>query len=61
MRLPCGKDVLAFCFEKFCVKEKAARKGRNLKTTEDMIIPPKIVVTFKYAGKLRDMLNKNVN
>jgi len=42
---------------KFCVKDKAARKGRNPSTEEEMILPPRRVVTFKCSGKLRDKVN----
>ena len=52
-----GEDVLVSGFGKFCVKEKAARRGRNPATGEDAILPARRVVTFKYSGKLRDMVN----
>ena len=52
--LESGDDVLVSGFGKFCVKEKAARKGRNPATDQTMTLPPRRVVTFKCAGILRD-------
>jgi integration host factor subunit alpha len=52
-----GEDVLVSGFGKFCVKEKAERKGRNPATGEDAILPARRVVTFKCSGKLRDKVN----
>ena len=53
-----GDDVLVSGFGKFCVKEKAERRGRNPATGEDAILPARRVVTFKCSGKLRDKINK---
>ena len=55
--LESGDDVLVSGFGKFCVKEKAARKGRNPATGEDAILPARRVVTFKCSGKLREKIN----
>ena len=55
--LASGDDVLVSGFGKFCVKEKAERKGRNPATGEDAIILARRVVTFKWSGKLRDKVN----
>ena len=55
--LESGEDVLISGFGKFCVKEKAERKGRNPATGEDMILKPRRVITFKSSGKLRDKIN----
>ena len=55
--LESGEDVLISGFGKFCVKEKAERKGRNPATGEEMILAPRKVVTFKCSGKLRDKIN----
>ncbi len=52
-----GDDVLVSGFGKFCVKEKAERKGRNPATGEDAILPARRVVTFKCSGKLREKVN----
>ena len=56
--LESGEDVLISGFGKFCVKEKAARKGRNPATDQTITLPPRRVVTFKCAGILRDKVNK---
>jgi integration host factor subunit alpha len=55
--LAAGDDVLVSGFGKFCVKNKAARKGRNPATGEDAILPARRVVTFKCSGKLREQIN----
>ena len=55
--LASGEDVMVSGFGKFCVKEKAERKGRNPNTGDDMMLAPRKVVTFKCSGKLREMVN----
>jgi len=55
--LATGDDVLVSGFGKFCVKEKAERKGRNPATGEDLMLKPRRVVTFKCSGKLREKIN----
>lgn len=55
--LASGEDVLISGFGKFCIKEKAERKGRNPATGGDMMIEPRKVVTFKCSGKLRGRIN----
>lgn len=52
-----GEDVLISSFGKFCVKEKAERKGRNPATGEDFIHKPRTVITFRCSRKLRDKVN----
>jgi integration host factor subunit alpha len=52
--LASGEDVMISRFGKFCVKQKKERKGRNPETGEDMMIPPRKVVTFRCSGKLRE-------
>jgi integration host factor subunit alpha len=54
-----GEDVLISGFGKFCVKNKRERKGRNPQTSEDMILKPRRVVTFRCSGVLRDKINGN--
>ena len=56
--LASGEDVLVSGFGKFCVKEKAERKGRNPATGDDLMLEPRRVVTFKCSGKLRDRVNR---
>jgi len=52
-----GEDVMISGFGKFCVKEKAERKGRNPATGGDMMLAPRKVLTFKCSGKLRERVN----
>ena len=55
--LSTGEDVLISGFGKFCVKDKAERKGRNPATGNDQMLPARKVVTFKCSGKLRAKIN----
>ncbi len=55
--LASGEDVLVSGFGKYCVNEKASRKGRNPATGESMMLRPRRVVTFKVSGRLRKMIN----
>ena len=55
--LESGEDLLVSGFGKFIVKEKNERKGRNPATGEDVILPARRVVTFKYSGKLKAKVN----
>ena len=52
-----GADVLLSGFGKFNVKDKNARRGRNPKTGESMMLDAKKVVTFKPSGLLRKKVN----
>lgn len=52
-----GEDVMVSGFGKFCVNEKAPRKGRNPATGDIMILRKRRVVTFKLAGKLHERIN----
>ena len=54
-----GEDVLVSGFGKFCVTEKAQRRGRNPATGDAMMLRPRRVVTFKVSGKLRKKINTN--
>ena len=55
--LASDEDVLVSGFGKFCVKEKAERRGRNPATGDDMMLAPRKVVTFKCSGKIREKIN----
>jgi integration host factor subunit alpha len=55
--LESGEDVLVSGFGKFCVKEKRERQGRNPATSENLMLAPRRVVTFKCSGKLRERVN----
>jgi integration host factor subunit alpha len=53
-----GEDVLISGFGKFCVKQKAKRKGRNPATGKDLMLAPRKVVTFQCSGILREKINR---
>ena len=53
-----GEDLLVSGFGKFVVKEKAARRGRNPQTTEDLRLRARRVVVFKTSGVLRRKINE---
>ena len=55
--LESGENVMISGFGKFQVKDKKERQGRNPATDEDMILPARRVVTFKWSGRLRDRIN----
>ena len=54
--LESSEDVLISGFGKFCVKDKAKRRGRNPATGEDLMLRRRRVVTFKCSGKLRNKI-----
>lgn len=56
--LAAGDDVLISGFGKFCIKEKAERRGRNPATGDDLMLSARRVVTFKCSGKLRERCKK---
>ena len=55
--LESGEELLISRFGKFCVKQKAERRGRNPATAGDMMLKARKVVTFKCSGILRDRVN----
>jgi integration host factor subunit alpha len=44
-------------FGKWKVREKTARRGRNPKTAEEIVISPRTVVTFSLSNVLRSKLS----
>jgi len=54
-----GEDILISGFGKFVVKSKAARRGRNPQTTNDLRLRARRVVVFKTSGVLRDKTNNS--
>ena len=54
-----GEDVRIFGFGKFQVKFKWARKGRNPRTGESLIIRSRRTITFKVSQKLRERMNRH--
>ena len=55
--LESGEDVMISDFGKFQVKDKRQRRGRNPVKNEDLILPPRRVVTFKCSDKLKNRIN----
>ena len=53
-----GQDVKISGFGNFEVRNKSARPGRNPRTGEDVIIPPRRVITFKASGLLKTQINQ---
>ena len=51
------EDVLISGFGKFIVRQKAARRGRNLQTGEDLPLEPRRVIRFRYSPVMRDRIN----
>lgn len=52
-----GEDVLISGFGKFIVKGKAARRGRNPATGEDLTLDARRAITFKCSALLREKIN----
>ena len=46
-------------FGNFVVRSKAAREGRNPKTGEEAMIPPRRVVTFRPSPMLKALVDKD--
>jgi integration host factor subunit alpha len=56
-RLIAGEDVMISGFGKWNVKSKHARRGRNPKTGEQMILDARRVVTWSYSPVLKKAVN----
>ncbi|HHO75094.1 MAG TPA: integration host factor subunit alpha [Deltaproteobacteria bacterium] len=50
------KSVSISGFGKWKVRQKTARRGRNPKTAEEIVISPRSVVTFSLSNVLRSKL-----
>lgn len=48
-----GEDIKLSGFGVFALRDKNARPGRNPKTGEEVMIPPRRVVTFRVGEKLK--------
>jgi integration host factor subunit alpha len=53
-----GKTIKIAGFGTFIVRKKGERKGRNLKTGEEIPIAPRRVVTFKPSNQFKAMVKK---
>jgi len=56
-RLTDGEKVKISGFGNFVVRDKAARRGRNPQTNEEIIIARRRVLTFRPSAVLRSTLN----
>jgi len=56
-RLASGEDVMISGFGKWNVKSKHARRGRNPKTGEEMVLDARKVVTWKYSPLFKKAVN----
>jgi integration host factor subunit alpha len=52
-----AEGALISGFGKFIVKEKAARKGRNPATGEDLTLDARTVVMFRCSPRMRNVIN----
>jgi len=57
-RLIEGEKVKISGFGNFVVRDKAARRGRNPQTSEEIIIARRRVLTFRPSQVLRTVLNE---
>lgn len=55
-----GDDVMISGFGKWCIRSKHARKGRNPKTGEEMMLDARKVVTWSYSPVLKKAVNETV-
>lgn len=53
-----GEPVDLRGFGRFVTVDRAQRKGRNPKTGEEVIIPPRRMPVFKVSDLLRDFVNE---
>ncbi len=56
-RLIAGEDVMISGFGKWNVKSKHARRGRNPKTGEELVLDARRVITWKYSPGLKAAVN----
>ena len=57
-KLVAGEDVMMSGFGKWSVKSKHARRGRNPKTGEPMVLDARRVVTWSYSPVLKSAMNR---
>ena len=53
-----GDSVKIPGFGTFNVRKKAARRGRNPQTGEELVISPRRVLTFKASNQLKEAIEK---
>jgi integration host factor subunit alpha len=55
-----GENVKISGFGSFVVRQKRARRGRNPRTGEELLITPRRVLTFKPSNVLRKAMNSEI-
>jgi len=55
--LESGEEIMISGFGKFQLRRKSRRRGRNPHSGAPLDLPPRIVVTFKCSGVLREKIN----
>lgn len=55
--LKANRRISLVGFGTFYVKVRKARKGRNPRTGDKLLIPPKLVATFKPGKAFRQLIN----
>ncbi len=53
-----GESVKIPGFGTFNVRKKAARRGRNPQTGEELVISPRRVLTFKASNQLKEAIER---
>ena len=53
-----GESIKISGFGTFNVRQKKSRRGRNLKTGEDLEITPRRVITFRASNQLKSVMEK---
>ncbi len=56
-RLASGEEVMISGFGKWNVKSKHARRGRNPKTGEEIVLDARRVITWKYSPRFKAAVN----
>ena len=59
--LRAGEKVSLVGFGTFYIKQKNARNGRNPRTGEKIMIPPKQIATFKPGKAFRQLVNDGLD
>lgn len=56
-----GEEIKISGFGNFDVRQKNARRGRNPKTGEAMMLPARSVVTFQISKVFRDIVSQTLD
>ena len=57
--LASGESVQITGFASFSVKQRSERKGRNIQTKKEIVIPARNVVKFSTGKQLKEAVNSN--